>query len=279
MATDIRRILFGMSGVQHDGNNSHFVFELAKLIGAEIQCQLICPIADDPELLLACGFTGNAFRSFIDSVAKTTEELDGMARTALSQSQQSYPGVHFSYEIPDGVTGHPLAQAAWASDLVILAHPSLMKAQYYWSVVEETIIESGRPVLLLPEVLPQQLTGHVGILWRNDSRSAQALSASLAMIKMAAKVSILNVDLHEEGEKALKLPLEFLRLHGVQAEAAELHDSHHRLDRLVDEYSVNAEVTLWVTGGGLSSGFNDHLVSNLIRRPHAKAQRAILINE
>ncbi|NDE57642.1 MAG: hypothetical protein EBY15_09480 [Gammaproteobacteria bacterium] len=117
MATDIRRILFGMSGVQHDGNNSHFVFELAKLIGAEIQCQLICPIADDPELLLACGFTGNAFRSFIDSVAKTTEELDGMARTALSQSQQSYPGVHFSYEIPDGEQGirllRPLGPPIW----------------------------------------------------------------------------------------------------------------------------------------------------------------------
>ena len=99
------------------------------------------------------------------------------------------------------------------------------------------------------------------------------------MIKAADKVSILNVDLHEEGDRALELPLEFLRLHGVHAEAANLNDSHHRLDRLVEEYSVNAEVTLWVTGGGLSSGFNDHLISNLIRRSPAKAQRAILINE
>ena len=279
MATDIRRILFGMSGVQHDGNNSQFVFDLAKSIGAEVQCQLICPIADDPELLMACGFTGNAFRSLIESAAKTIEELDGMARTALSQAQQLYPGIHFSYVVPDAATGRSLAQMAWASDLVILAHPSLMKAQYYWSVVEETILESGRPVLLLPEILPQQLIGHVGIIWRNDSRSAQALSASLAMIKAADKVSILNVDLHEEGDRALELPLEFLRLHGVHAEAANLNDSHHRLDRLVEEYSVNAEVTLWVTGGGLSSGFNDHLISNLIRRSPAKAQRAILINE
>jgi len=279
LATDIRRILFGMSGVQHDGNNSQFVFDLAKSIGAEVQCQLICPIADDPELLMACGFTGNAFRSLIESAAKTIEELDGMARTALSQAQQLYPGIHFSYVVPDAATGRSLAQMAWASDLVILAHPSLMKAQYYWSVVEETILESGRPVLLLPEILPQQLIGHVGILWRNDSRSAQALSASLAMIKAADKVSILNVDLHEEGDRALELPLEFLRLHGVHAEAANLNDSHHRLDRLVEEYSVNAEVTLWVTGGGLSSGFNDHLISNLIRRSPAKAQRAILINE
>ncbi|TSA03884.1 MAG: hypothetical protein D4R76_03935 [Methylococcus sp.] len=279
MATDIRRILFGMSGVQHDGNNSQFVFDLAKSIGAEVQCQLICPIADDPELLMACGFTGNAFRTLIESAAKTIEELDGMARTALSQAQQLYPGIHFSYAVPDAATGRSLAQMAWASDLVILAHPSLMKAQYYWSVVEETILESGRPVLLLPEILPQQLIGHVGILWRNDSRSAQALSASLAMIKAADKVSILNVDLHEEGDRALELPLEFLRLHGVHAEAANLNDSHHRLDRLVEEYSVNAEVTLWVTGGGLSSGFNDHLISNLIRRSPAKAQRAILINE
>jgi hypothetical protein len=268
-----------MSGVQHDGNNSQFVFDLAKSIGAEVQCQLICPIADDPELLMACGFTGNAFRSLIESAAKTIEELDGMARTALSQAQQLYPGIHFSYAVPDAATGRSLAQMAWASDLVILAHPSLMKAQYYWSVVEETILESGRPVLLLPEILPQQLIGHVGILWRNDSRSAQALSASLAMIKAADKVSILNVDLHEEGDRALELPLEFLRLHGVHAEAANLNDSHHRLDRLVEEYSVHAEVTLWVTGGGLSSGFNDHLISNLIRRSPAKAQRAILINE
>lgn len=279
MATEIRRILFGMSGIQHDSNNSQFVFELAQGLGAEIQSQLICPIADDPELLLACGFTGNAFRSLIESAARTTEELDRVARAALLLSQQKYPAVHFDYELPDVGTGQSLANKAWAADLVVLAHPSLMKAQYYWSVVEDTILESGRPVLLLPEILPQRLTSHISILWRNDVNSARALSACLGIISLADKVSILNLDVHEENEKNLSIPLEFLELHGVSAVAAACSSSMQRTEKKVEAYGNEAAVSLWVGGGGLTGGFNDHFFGHLIRRSYAKAQKAILVIE
>lgn len=279
MATTIRRILFGMSGIQHDSNNSQFVFELAQGIGAEMQCQLICPIADDPELLLACGFTGNAFRSLIESAARTTEELDRIARAALLLSQKKYPAVHFSYETPDSGTSQSLANKAWAADLVILAHPSLMKAQYYWSVVEDTIIESGRPVLLLPEVLPQRLTSHISILWRNDVNSARALSACLGVIKLADKVSILNIDIREDNEEKLSLPLDFLNLHGVTVEAAPCSTSLQRTEELVERYGNENGVSLWVSGGGLTGGFSDSFYGHLIRRSSAKAQKAILIIE
>jgi hypothetical protein len=279
MTTEIRRILFGMSGIQHDSNNSRFVFELAQTVGAEIQSELICPVADDPELLLACGFTGNAFRSLSESAAKTTEDLDTVARAALLLSQQKYPDVHFSYQVPDAITGQSLANKAWAADLVILAHPSLMKAQYYWSVVEDTILEAGRPVLLLPEVLPPKLTSHVSILWRNDANSARALAACLGMIKLADKVSILNLDLHEESEKNLAIPLEFLRIHGISALVATGSPSGQRIEQQMQDYGNETAVSLWVCGGGLTGGFNEHFFGHLIRRSYAKAQRAILIIE
>jgi hypothetical protein len=131
----------------------------------------------------------------------------------------------------------------------------------------------------LPEVLPQRLTSHISILWSNDVNSARALSACLGVIKLADKVSILNIDIREDNEEKLSLPLDFLNLHGVTVEAAPCSTSLQRTEELVERYGNENGVSLWVSGGGLTGGFSDSFYGHLIRRSSAKAQKAILIIE
>lgn len=277
MPQELRRILLGLAGGPFDDQICSFVFGMAATSKATVACQLIRPMEDDPGVLLACGFSGDAFRHFIESAEKSLLELDAVARQALEKAHQAFPVVEFEYQHSFRGDSYEFASQGWGADVVILAHPALMNAKYYLSVVVEAITYSGRPVLLLPSRLPEDLLASVAFIWRYDSHSSAAMAITLPVLKAARKLTILSLRDSDAYETPITVPLQYLKAHGIEAQHVMVDLIPHHADQAVDGCCAEIGASLLIGSGVMDSDLEDYFVTGVVRRAKGQPQRPLLI--
>jgi nucleotide-binding universal stress UspA family protein len=55
-------------------------------------------------------------------------------------------------------------------------------------------MHTGRPVLIVPDAVPDRIGGTVAIAWKNGPESARAVAAAQPFVEMAERVIILSVE-------------------------------------------------------------------------------------
>ena len=139
-----------------------------------------------------------------------------------------------------------IAVHARYADLVILgqADPKDQEATDN-EVIEEVLLSSGRPVLLVPYIGTQRKVGQsVTIAWDAGREAARAVSDAMPMLERADQVTVLAVNAHSRPgnhgeEPGADIALHLAR-HGVKAqvhqtESADIAVSDEILSRLADE--------------------------------------------
>jgi nucleotide-binding universal stress UspA family protein len=108
-----------------------------------------------------------------------------------------------------------VARRARFFDLVVLGRSERVVDQPHTDVVEQTLINSGRPVLVAPAQPNADIGDHVAIGWNGSAAATRALTASLPFLASAQSVSILTVgDRHQGSAAAL---VEYLGWYSVAA--------------------------------------------------------------
>ena len=123
---------------------------------------------------------------------------------------------------PGMVTHWELAVRARAHDLTVV--PVYGHAETI-SLAEGLVFESGRPVLLLPEVTSSEWNfDRIAIAWDGSSVSARALSDAMPWARQASSVAIVQVAGEKDLSRAAPLAeaVRNLRLHGIDAKAVEI---------------------------------------------------------
>src|SRR3546814_13948769 len=113
-------------------------------------------------------------------------------------------GETFVINCPGTVTHWQLAVRARTHDLTVVpvyGHEETI------SVAEGLVFESGRPVLLLPEVtVPEFKFDRIAVSWDGSSVAARALSACMSLLRQASSVAIAQIkdekDLSEATDSA-----------------------------------------------------------------------------
>ncbi len=100
-------------------------------------------------------------------------------------------------------------------DLIVLGRSDRVVDQPHTDVVEQTLIQSGRPVLLAPARAPARLGDTVTVGWNGSAEATRALVGSLPFLVRAKAVVVVTIgDRHQESAAAL---VEYLGWHGVAA--------------------------------------------------------------
>jgi nucleotide-binding universal stress UspA family protein len=108
-----------------------------------------------------------------------------------------------------------VARRARFFDLVVLGRSDRVVDQPHTDVVEQTLIHSGRPVLLAPAQPPADIGDGIAIGWNGSAEATRALTASLPFLASARSVSIITIgDRHQGSAAAL---VEYLGWYGVAA--------------------------------------------------------------
>lgn len=118
-------------------------------------------------------------------------------------------------------------------DLVIMGRHEEGSGEPTVNLVENVVLGSGKPVLVLPDQgAPRGLGRHVSVAWNASREAVRACDAALPLLALADRVDVIAVDPRTEDEDAHgALPgvdlCAHIARHGVRAEAQAVDSGRH----------------------------------------------------
>lgn len=206
---------------------------VARLIGAALQLALpsgahvtgLFVVPHLPRSPLAIpAVTGPIAQSALDAYRRAGERV----REAFETAARGLPCVaEWRYEEPD----HPgyveaVLEHARAADIVVAAQKdSDWDYADMFDVPDSLVLESGRPVLVVPVAAASGPIGHrVVVAWNNSREAARAAFDALPILERAHEVLVLSVEEASKpqttGEQASTEILAALARHGVRCHGA-----------------------------------------------------------
>ncbi len=227
----MKTILVAASGGSASDGAIELACQFARRFGAHLEGFHARPDARDLLTYSGDGFGLSISGDFIDRFIKDAEVIATKTKSAFGAAAARHQ-IEFnaapSLQIPEQ-TG---ASAAWREetgygpaliarrarffDLTVLGRSDRVVDQPHTDVVEQTLINSGRAVLLAPAKPPADVADNIAIGWNGSAEAIRAVVAALPFLGAARSVSIITVgDQHQESAAAL---IAYLGWHSVKAE-------------------------------------------------------------
>jgi nucleotide-binding universal stress UspA family protein len=105
-------------------------------------------------------------------------------------------------------------------DLIVLGRSERVVDEPHSDTVEDTVLQSGRPVLLAPAFPPEELGRRIAIGWNGSPQAVRAMVAALPFLAQAKDVRVITVGPSDEARGADAV--EYLAWHGVAATARDV---------------------------------------------------------
>jgi nucleotide-binding universal stress UspA family protein len=131
---------------------------------------------------------------------------------AAAPSAEERPTAAWRQEVGREVEN--VAKAGLLADMVVMARP-LPDQETAISHINVILMESGRPLLLAPPILPATVGRTVAVLWNGSAEASRAVAAAIPFLQRAAKVAILSA--REDRETTPGELARYLGWHGVPA--------------------------------------------------------------
>ena len=163
------------------------------------------------------------------------------------------------------------------SDLTVLGraqHADSMPA----TLIEDVLVESGHPVLIVPSSVLRPMLGTVVVGWKESAASARAITAALPLLRLAQRVIIVNVaEDNSPGIEALHGVRHQLGWHGVSAETLRLGEGIATADMLLPKAAADSNAGLLVIGGVGHSRLRETVFGSVTRALVKHAEISLLI--
>jgi nucleotide-binding universal stress UspA family protein len=164
--------------------------------------------ADPREVLLAVAGSDMPINGeWIDRMNADAEELaaktksafmDATKRQGIALDKETSGAASATWRQEIGNAPRLVSRRARFFDIVVLGRSDRVVEEPHSDTIEETLIHSGRPVLLAPTRAPATLGDVIAIGWNGSPEAVRVLSASLPLLGMAKRVFIITVgDKHE----------------------------------------------------------------------------------
>jgi len=227
----LKTILAAASGGTASEGTIELACGMARRFGAHLEAFHARP--DPRDLFLYSGdamgmsMTGEFIDRFIKDadtiVGKTKASFEAaIARHQIPQSaapSQNLPGKIAATAAWHEETGYAptlVSRRARFFDLIVLGRSERVVDQPHTDVVEQTLLNSGRPVLLAPAKTPAEVGDSIAVGWNGSAEATRALAAALPFLASARAASLITIgDKHRESAAAL---IEYLGWHGIKAQ-------------------------------------------------------------
>jgi nucleotide-binding universal stress UspA family protein len=167
-----------------------------------------------------------------------------------------------------------LARRGRLADLVIVGGP--VAEGGFSQAVETAMFATGRPLLMVPETLPERLGMSLAIAWDGTLGAARAAGAALPLLSRAETVTIVTADMEKAGTKPSELA-DYLAEHGISARTwAFLPDEGALGERLLGEAEA-AGADMLVMGAYGHSRLREMVLGGVTRSVTAKSKISVFM--
>jgi len=224
----LKRILVPLMGRHPSASALEAGMSLARRFGATMAA--FHPAIDPVRTvaMLTETVTPGVVEAVFDNSKKESEERVAAARGLFDQLAGKNTGIAAEFSTRPGLEGDLVAEEARLADLTVTQRPDDDGDADEIIVVEAAIMESGRPVLLVPPrgggLMADLKT--VLIAWNNSPEAARAVSAALPFLPHAEKVVVATIG--DVG--GLSGLTSHLKAHGITAQTHQIKEGFHLFD-------------------------------------------------
>jgi nucleotide-binding universal stress UspA family protein len=209
---------------------------------------------------------------------RVSEERERAAATAWA----AFEGACSAYQMPlhEGAPPGPVPSASWrrtqgsyatavterapAADLLVAPNPAT--AESARDIVEHTLLDTGRPVLIAPAGPPQDPARSAMIAWTPTLQAWRAVSAAVPLLMQGGRVEIVSVGQDDEAIAASRADvMAYLGWHGIAATVRHVQPTTRGIgDTLLNE-AGEADVGMLVMGAYSHGRMRQLLLGGLTR--------------
>jgi len=134
---------------------------------------------------------------------------------------EARPGAGHATAAFAAVTGREediVAQQARLADLTVVPHPDAGEDVSSSDALHAVLFDSGRPVLISPQVAPTTVGTRVCLAWNGTAESASSALAAVPWMQRAEAVRILSADGYQRRGPGAPELAAYLALHGINAD-------------------------------------------------------------
>ncbi len=121
-------------------------------------------------------------------------------------------------EMP-GTPEHAMPIVGRTADLIMVSRPRAAKSRMAHAFLSESVISTGRPVLVLPQRRHFRVTGHMAVAWDRSPEAARAVKLALPLMRLADDVTFFEVAGDLQHGPTARHMLAYLAWHGIKARA------------------------------------------------------------
>jgi len=183
-----------------------------------------------------------------------TENAENAEKTF--QEYVDAQGLHGEWRTEQGPLGDVVSRHARYADLTIVGKGSMDDPKHYPDpfLAEDVVMESGRPVLVVPNAGHfDELGKRVLVCWNASRESVRAVNDAMPLLQSADKVTVLAVNPDKAGSgdhgeiPSADIAL-YLARHGVKAEAAMTKTDQSDVGEIILSRAFDVDADMIVAG-------------------------------
>lgn len=202
----IKTILACVSGGESGPNVLEAAWRVASRFDAHIEA---LHVRADPRGLVP--YTGEGMDgSMIEEIMEVTEREGGERAEAAKQVFQAFCQRTAGLTVADRPTAGAGPTICWREesgredeivairgrlfDFTVVGRPVRDSALPSPITLEAALLDTGRPILIAPPVMPAATGRHIAVAWESSPEAARALSAAIPLLEKADRVTLLAAD-------------------------------------------------------------------------------------
>lgn len=215
-------ILAAMSGGTASVGAGELACRLAKRIDAHIEGLHVTP--DPNQFIVAAGFDVPVTVDLVGRLVEDGKRIAAKAKADFTQAttRNGLPLGEVGEKSPPSASWHEelgyapiyIADRGRFFDLVVLGRSDRIIDQPHTDAVEQTLLRSGRPVLLAPAKPPASLGETIAIGWDGSASAVHAVTGTLMLLAAARRVIVITIG-KGNGTATGAAMIDYLSWHGI----------------------------------------------------------------
>jgi nucleotide-binding universal stress UspA family protein len=225
----IRKLLLPLTGTAAGEAALSTCLMIARRWNAHVTALHVRVDSRDVAPLAGEGLSGAMIEEMMSATEKESSERAHAVRSMFDRFvtqhdvilSEARPGTDAATASFASVTGREedlVAQQARLADLTVVPHPDAGEDVSSSDALHAVLFDSGRPVLIAPQIAPNTIGSRVCLGWNGTAESASAVYAALPWLQRADAVRILSADGYQRRGPAAPDLAAYLSLHGVHAD-------------------------------------------------------------
>lgn len=203
-------------------------FVLGGRLGAHIEVFCIEAEPETSTLHMADWVPGSAMNDLIDIIAAENEKRRLLARALFEEMAAHFGCATRSMPVLDGrcsvefiektgTLGGSIAKRGRVADLIVTAKPDGLRATALPAFIEAALTQTGRPVLIGPQLGFPTIGERILIAWDGGEDAARTVALAGDLLRKALSVTIVSIREDGEMEPSADDLADYLRWAGVDA--------------------------------------------------------------